>query len=114
MVVQLLVVFLSALSGALLALLLAWIWYRLRGRRELDRELLQIQEEFERHVKKGVIAAGEELLPAFRQSVTDGFRDAIRDLHPAGLAEDAAKAVSSAADLLGSSLGDLFGFKPKR
>jgi hypothetical protein len=114
MVIPMLVIFLSSLAGALLALLLGWIWYRVHGKKQLDQQLIRIQEEFERHVKNGVLAAGEELLPAFRRNVADGFRDALRDLHPAGLAEDAAKVVSGAADLLGSGLGNLFGLKPRK
>lgn len=106
-------IFASALLGALLTLglaLLAWHWW---GARRLDAKLAQVQDEFERHVKAGVLAAGEELLPALREQVRLGFEDALKGSKVAGLAEGTAKVVAGSADLLVDGLGNLFGLKKR-
>lgn len=103
----------AALLGSLVTLALAWLWYRLWGARRLDDALVRIQAEFEQHVKRGVLAAGEELLPSLREQVKLGFQDALKSSHAAGIAEGTAKIVSGSTDLLVDSLNNLFGFKKK-
>lgn len=104
----------SALLASAATLGAAYFAYRQWGERRLRGELSLMQDEFERRVKSGVLAAGRELLPELRREVAAGFRDALRESHAAGLAEDAAKVVSGAAGLLESRLGDLFGLRPKK
>lgn len=106
-------IFVAALSGSLFTLALAFLIYRLWGERRLDAELERIQQEFEKHVKAGVLAAGHELLPAFREQVTLGFTDALKSSHAAGIAEGTAKIVSGSTELLVDSLSNLFGLKKK-
>jgi len=103
----------TALLASVSTLALAWLWYRLWGERRLDAALLRIQAEFEQHVKRGVLAAGEELLPALREQVKLGFQDALKDSHAAGIAEGTAKIVAGSTDLLVDSLSNLFGLKKK-
>ena len=103
----------AALLGSLATLLGAWLWYRIWGERRLEAKLVVIQEEFERHVKKGVLAAGEELLPAFREQVRLGFEDVLKGSHAANIAEGTAKIVAGSTDLLVDSLSNLFGLKKK-
>ena len=103
----------SAVLGGAMALALAWLWYRLWGARRLDAALVRVQAEFEQHVKRGVLAAGEELLPALREHVKLGFQDALKDSHAAAVAEGTAKLVTGSADLLADRLGNLFGLKKK-
>lgn len=103
----------AAVLGGAMALVLAWLWYRLWGARRLDAALVRIQAEFEQHVKRGVLAAGEELLPAFREQVKLGFQDALKDSHAATVAEGTARLVAGSADLLADRLGNLFGLKKK-
>lgn len=103
----------AAVLGALAALALAWLWYRGWGQRRLEAALVQVQEEFEQHVKRGVLAAGEELLPALREQVKLGFQDALKGSHAAGIAEGTAKIVTGSTDLLVDSLSNLFGLKKK-
>lgn len=103
----------SAAAGAAVTLGLALLWYRLWGERRLDAALVRIQDEFEQHVKRGVLAAGEELLPSLREQVKLGFQDALKDSHAAGIAEGTAKIVSGSTELLVESLGNLFGLKKK-
>ena len=106
---------LTAALTAALTWLLAWWLYRQRLRDQLQRQLLEAQEEFERRVQAGVKAAGEELLPAFREQVALGFKDAIRESAPMDLVEDSAKIVSRSAKLLEDGVKSLFGVKsPKR
>lgn len=108
-----LVIVATALATAGVTLGLAWIGYRLWGQRRVEAELARIQDEFERRVKAGVLAAGEELLPALREQVRLGFTDALRSSRAAGLAEGTAKVVADSADLLVDGLGNLFGLKKK-
>ena len=103
----------SALLGSGFTLGLALLWYRLSGERRLDAALARIQAEFEQHVKRGVLAAGQELLPAFRDNVRLGFEDALKGSHAANIAEGTAKIVAGSTDLLVDSLSNLFGLKKK-
>jgi hypothetical protein len=102
----------SILSSALTLLFARWYYLR-HLKPALDVELLQLQEAFEQRVKRGVRAAGEELLPAFREHVALGFEDALKKSVTAGLVEDTAKVVTRGAGLLEEGLG-LFGLKPRK
>lgn len=104
----------SALLSSVVTLGLGYALYRLWGERKLGGELLVIQDEFEGRVRRGVLAAGRELLPELRKEVAGGFQDALQQSRAAGLAEDAAKVVTGAAGLLESGLGNLFGLRPKK
>jgi len=117
-------IFASALLSSLTTLGLAYLVYRAFGRASLEAELAVMQSQFEQRVKSGVLAAGRELLPELRREVAAGFEDALRKSHAAGLAEDAAKVMTGAAGIAGdaargaaglveSSLGSLFGLKPR-
>jgi hypothetical protein len=98
----------SALTlGAAVAFYHAWISAR------LDAQLARIQAEFEQHVKRGVLAAGEELLPRFREQVALGFADVLKSSHAAGIAEGTAKIVAGSTDLLVDGLSNLFGLRKK-
>jgi hypothetical protein len=103
----------AALSSSMLTLALGWLAYRVWVRPQLDAELVRIQAEFERHVKRGVIEAGEQLLPAFREQVRLGFQDALKQSHAAGIAEGTAKIVAGSTELVMDSLSNLFGLKKK-
>ena len=103
----------AALAGGVASFALAYICYRLWGQPRLEAALAEIEEQFEQRVRKGVVAAGEELLPAFREQVALGFRDALKDSHAAGIAEGTAKIVSGSTELVVESLTNLFGLKKK-
>lgn len=98
-------VFLTALTSSAFTLALGWAGYRSLLEKRLGRQLLEIQIEFERRVKQGVLDAGRELLPELRKEVAAGFGDALRD-SPVSAVEGGMKAVEK-------GLGSLFGFKPK-
>lgn len=104
----------SALLSSLLTAIALLLVYKLHLRGELDQLLSQTQLEFERRVKLGAVAAGEELLPKFREQVSLGFQDALAKSQTAGLMEKGAGAMNLGADLLGNSLGAFLGIKAKK
>lgn len=99
----------TALLSSALTLAGAWVLYKTVLEKRLDQQLLEIQNEFERRVKAGVLAAGEELLPSLRKEVEAGFSDALRN-SPVSAVEGGVKAAAESASLLGS----LLGLKPRR
>lgn len=103
----------AAFAGALAALVLGFIAWRVWGKPQLDAEMLTMQDQFEQRVRAGVLKAGEELLPALREQVRLGFTDALKSSHAAGIAEGTAKIVAGSTDLLVDSLSNLFGLKKK-
>jgi hypothetical protein len=103
----------AALAGGMASLALAYLAWRLWGESRAEAALAQIEDRFEQRVRKGVVAAGEQLLPAFREQVALGFRDALKDSHAAGIAEGTAKIVSGSTELVVESLSNLFGLKKK-
>ena len=104
----------TALCSALFTGALALLWYRLYLRGELEAELRKMEEEFERRVTAGALAAGEALLPKFREQVSLGFQDALAKSHAAGLVEGAAGAVNIGTNILGAGLASFLGVKPKK
>lgn len=99
----------TALLSSVLTLAGAWLIYKSVLEKRLDRQITEIQLEFERRVKTGALAAGEELLPQLRKEVEQGFNDALRN-SPASAVESGVKVAAESANLLGS----LFGLKPRR
>ncbi len=108
----------SVLCTSLLSALLTWAlayWFfqrQISGR--FEARLQQIQDEFEARVKRGVLAAGEELMPDLREQVSLGFQDALRGSETGEMVESYAGAVNRGADLISSRIETLFGFKPKK
>ena len=104
---------LTALLSSVLTWALAYIWFKLRLQPRLDAEIKSMEDEFERRVKAGVLAAGRELLPDFRNEVREGFKEALAQ-SPLSMVEGAARTVGKGADLFGDSLNALFGLRPKK
>jgi hypothetical protein len=106
-------VVLTALLSSAITLFLAYALYRRRLEPALDRQLAEIQAEFEARVKSGVQAAGLELMPDFREQVKLGFVDALAQSRTAGLVEDTAKVMSVGKDIgagiVETGLNALFG-----
>lgn len=107
-------VILTALLSAALTWAVAWWFYKRRVASQLEQTLQEIQTEFEQRVKSGVLAAGEELLPALREQVKLGFQDALRETQAGAMVEGYATAVNRSADLLANRIGGLFGLKPRK
>lgn len=110
---MLIVIAVTALVTSVLTLVLGALAWRLWGQPRFDAELLKIQDEFEKRVRAGVLAAGQELLPAFREQVALGFADVLKESHAAGIAEGTAKIVTGSTGLVMDRLSDLFGLKKK-
>lgn len=110
---DILLVVLTAFLSSAVTLSLAYVLFRRYWEPELDRRLNQIQAEFEARVKSGVYAAGQELLPDFREHVKQGFVDALSQSHTAGLVEETAKVMSVGKDIgagiVETGLNALFG-----
>ncbi len=108
-----LLVLLTALASSAITLSLAYVIYDRHLKPSLDRQLEQIQAEFESRVRAGVLDAGRELLPDFREQVKLGFTDALAQSHTAGLVEETAKVMSVGKDLgagiVETGLNALFG-----
>jgi len=103
----------TAVATSATTLAFAYVLYAVHVRAELDARLLAVQDEFEKRVKAGVLAAGRELLPELRREVSEGFRDVLKASHAAGIAEGTAKVVTGSTDLLVSSLSNLLGLGKK-
>ena len=103
----------TAVATSATTLALAYALYAAHVRNELDAKLLEVQDEFEKRVKAGVLAAGRELLPELRREVSEGFRDVLKESHAAGIAEGTAKIVAGSTDLLVDGLSNLLGLKKK-
>jgi hypothetical protein len=88
----------------------AYYFYRTRLSVQLDKLRDELGAEVEERVRKGVLAAGEELLPEFRKEVAAGFRDALKSVGGADMARSMAR---TGADLVGGSLDTLFGTKKR-
>ncbi len=103
----------AALAAALtsvLTWLLAYGVYRARLRDQLEQLREELAAEVEERVRRGALAAAEELLPAFRKEVADGFRDAVRSVAGGDVARNVAR---TGAELVGGSLDTLFGPKKR-
>jgi len=111
---QVFLMLIAALLSALFTGALAYFWYRLRLKAALDAELAGIQNEFELRVRRGVLAAGEELMPQLRQQVSLGFQDALAKSQAAGLVENAAGAVNLGAGIIETGLSAFLGIKPRK
>jgi GTP cyclohydrolase III len=113
MVHDVMLLVLTALMSSVITLSLAYLISRLYLQPRFERQLQQIQAEFEARVKAGVRNAGDELLPDFRQQVKLGFTDALSESHTAGLVEETAKVMSVGKDLgagiVETGLNALFG-----
>lgn len=107
-------IILTAILTALLTWLFAYLLYRGWMSRRLEAELELLQDAFEQRVRKGVLAAGEELMPELRKHVRLGFQDALRNSETGELVENYATAVNRGADVISNRLGGLFGIKPKK
>lgn len=105
--------FAVSLASSVLTLAAAYLFYALWGRSRLEARLALLQGEVEASVKKGVLSAGEELLPELRRQVAGGFADVLEKSHAAGIAEGTAKIVTSSTDMVTGAISSLLGLGRK-
>jgi len=89
------IILLTALLSALITTgLMALLLKALLLPRLQDSFEENILPSFQARVRKGMIEAGDELLPKFRENVHEGFNDAIRDAVGGKVLEDTARGVA--------------------
>ena len=82
-----------ALLSSVLTLLLALALWQAFLKKRLEAKLEEAASLLRERVKEGVTEAGRDLLPAFRQEVEAGFRDALMGGIAAGLIDKTAGTV---------------------
>ena len=107
---ELVLALMTALFSSLLTWCVAYAFYRARLSAQLETLRDELAQEVEERVRRGAIAAGDELLPRFRQEVTEGFREAMRGVARGDVAREMAK---TGAEMVGGSLDSLFGNKKR-
>lgn len=95
----------TALLTAFLSAGLFILYYRRVLQPELDRQLERAGVMLEERVKKGVLSAGEELLPRFRDKVTEGFTRALSEWP----SSEFSRVAKTGANLVEEGLNTLFG-----
>ncbi len=100
-----LVILATALLSAALTLVGAYVAYRIRLHAEIERQVNELGPQLEERVYAGAKKAGEELLPKFRQAVTEGFLEALSQW-PASKAREIAR---TGIGIVGEGLDVLLG-----
>ena len=77
MIPGLILILATALLSSVLTLLLALALWQAFLKKRLEAKLEEAASLLRERVKEGVTEAGRDLLPAFRQEVEAGFRDAL-------------------------------------
>lgn len=72
-------VILTAVVTAVTTLLLGYAVYVLFVRKKMEHRMMEMAEIVQDRVRRGALEAGEELLPKFREKVTEGFKQALRE-----------------------------------
>lgn len=102
-------ILLTAAVSAVTTLALAACVYQLLMLPALEKRLALAAEEIEARVQHGVETAGENLLPAFRSHVRDGFLDAMSQWP----ASEFRNATRTGAEILEEGLSSIFGRRKK-
>ncbi|MGB1581820.1 MAG: hypothetical protein ACPHER_09980, partial [Nevskiales bacterium] len=53
--------------------------YQLFVRKKMERRMMEMADIVQDRVKRGAIEAGQDLMPQFREKVTEGFKQALRE-----------------------------------
>ncbi|HYQ90533.1 MAG TPA: hypothetical protein VES89_00280 [Candidatus Competibacteraceae bacterium] len=102
---DLVLILVTVLLSSVLTLLLALAWWRLFLKRRLEAEREAVAHRLRERVKEGVMEAGQDLLPAFRQAVEAGFRDALTGgIAPSLLDKTAGTALRTRVSLVAQGL----------
>ena len=100
----------TGLVSAIITLIVMWLVYELALKPRLQRQADRMADELEARVRAGVLSAGEELLPKFREQVAAGFKDALAAAARGEHVEESVRAMArSGAELLEDGLGARFG-----
>lgn len=99
----------TAVVTALITLAAVYLLYLYRIRPELERQMKAAGDTMEERVRQGVLSAGEELLPKFREKVTEGFSRALADWP----SSEVTRFARTGANLVGEGLNTLLGGKKR-
>jgi len=106
MLVQILI---TAAVSAVITITLAALLYWLILRPRLEKQLQEMAQEIEARVKSGVEAAGQEMLPAFRTQVREGFMEGVSQWP----SSEFRNVTRTGAEIVEDGLNTLFGRRPK-
>ena len=102
-----LIVIITALVTSLTTLALAYLLYRAKLKHELEASIKRLGDTLEERVHDGVLRAGDELLPKFRDKVTEGFTKALAEWPTS----EVTRMARSGANLVEEGLNTIFGKK---
>ena len=99
----------TAFLSSAMTLLVAALFYSFILQPRLQKQLQEVAEEIETRVKSGVEAAGEDMLPAFREQVREGFLEALAQWP----SNEFRQVTRTGAEIVEDGLNTLFGRRPK-
>lgn len=100
-----LIVVSTALLTSVLTLVFGYVLYVYKLKPGMKQELARAGDELEERVRRGVVSAGKELLPEFREKVTEGFTRAIADFPTSEMTRMARSGASLVEEGLSTLLG---------
>lgn len=104
----------TAFLSSALTLFFAYLLYKLRLKRKLKLELEEFAGILKERLREGVEEAGKELLPKFRNEVSEGFKDALSSALAGELIEETAKRVAKGGtNFVETGINLLLGKKPQ-
>ena len=107
-----LIIILSSLLSSVITILILTILYKIKLKKILKKELDQISDQIETRVSRGVMDAGNRLLPELRKEVGEGLKDAMSAALSGEFIEKTAQsAVKTGTTIMESGLNILLGKK---
>lgn len=97
-------VLITALTTAVTTLVLGYVVYLLVIRKKMERRMMEMADIIQDRVRRGALEAGEELLPKFREKVTEGFKQALREWSASDFRTKARTGMSMVEESLNSLL----------
>ncbi len=104
-----LIVISTAILTSMITLFSVYVLYIRKIKPGLDVQIAKAGDELEERVKAGVVSAGRELLPEFRDKVTEGFTRALAEWP----SSEMTKMAKTGANLVEEGLNTLLGKKFK-
>ncbi len=99
-----LIVIFTAVTTSVAMLTVGYLVYVKKLKPDLEARLGKVGDEVEERVRAGVLSAGQELLPEFRDKVTEGFTRALAEWP----ASEVTRMARTGANLVEDGLNSLF------
>lgn len=100
----------TAVTTSFATLAMAYLVYVLFVRKRMEKRMQELAETVQERVRAGAVEAGTELLPRFREQVTEGFKRALREWST----NDFRKMTRTGRDMVEESLNTLLGGTKKK